>query len=851
MKIDVYSHSFMITEPSHIHRKVVDAYCRGLVQFEMVITEGVKSYRAAKVFASADVDRKYYRLHINALKQFLDHLAYNQIRESEYVIERHSFEVEERHRVTFKVKELPEPRDPQPKIIGHILAPGTNKIVTLQTGKGKALKADTPVRIPGGWQEIGLLNVDDEVIAHDGTVTKVLGVYPQGVTELYRVTFADGRFVEACPEHLWEVYYVNTVKHKRWRVVNTMEVLRLMSMPNPRVAVRLITPDEGSGVLPLTDPWMLGVLIGDGCLSANQVAVSTPDQFIVEKLRARLPYGIDIIHAANHDYRISQIGLSKKNGNQLINEMKELGLLGCKAEAKFIPKDYLEMSRANRLALIQGLMDTDGTVQKSGSLSYSTVSKQLAEDVQYLARSLGALACIRPRQTYYTYLGVKKAGQLCYEVDIRHSKPSEFLTLPRKLERTNDLGQYNQDLKLYIKTVVKVDDAESVCIAVEHPESLFVVKDFIVTHNTFLTKYSMNQLGLRSCFFMKGGFIERWVPDMEESFHFKGGDLLVVRGSKALSALMHMALEGDMRAKCIFISINTYSNYIKDFEAKGVTEDFPIAPGEFFSRLNIGMAALDEGHQNPHQVMKLFCYTHIPKFITLSATLDTLDPFMTKIYELMYPREERYNGDYYDVYIEVCAIKYQLQRPKALRWKGFGGAYSHTAYEASLMTAKNKVELKNYLDLIHWAAKEKFTDKMAKGQKMLIFCGTVKFCTLVQKYLQAKFKNLKIGRYVSGDKMSVFDECDIVISTVLSAGTAVDIKNLRIGLMTTAINSQQSNEQTLGRTRRLKDFPDITPQFFYFVSTSIDKHVRYHQAKQEAFKGKVLYHGEEQAPISV
>lgn len=505
MKIDVYSHSFMITEPSHIHRKVVDAYCRGLVQFEMVITEGVKSYRAAKVFASADVDRKYYRLHINALKQFLDHLAYNQIRESEYVIERHSFEVEERHRVTFKVKELPEPRDPQPKIIGHILAPGTNKIVTLQTGKGK----------------------------------------------------------------------------------------------------------------------------------------------------------------------------------------------------------------------------------------------------------------------------------------------------------------------------------------------------------TFLTKYSMNQLGLRSCFFMKGGFIERWVPDMEESFHFKGGDLLVVRGSKALSALMHMALEGDMRAKCIFISINTYSNYIKDFEAKGVTEDFPIAPGEFFSRLNIGMAALDEGHQNPHQVMKLFCYTHIPKFITLSATLDTLDPFMTKIYELMYPREERYNGDYYDVYIEVCAIKYQLQRPKALRWKGFGGAYSHTAYEASLMTAKNKVELKNYLDLIHWAAKEKFTDKMAKGQKMLIFCGTVKFCTLVQKYLQAKFKNLKIGRYVSGDKMSVFDECDIVISTVLSAGTAVDIKNLRIGLMTTAINSQQSNEQTLGRTRRLKDFPDITPQFFYFVSTSIDKHVRYHQAKQEAFKGKVLYHGEEQAPISV
>jgi hypothetical protein len=134
---------------------------------------------------------------------------------------------------------------------------------------------------------------------------------------------------------------------------------------------------------------------------------------------------------------------------------------------------------------------------------------------------------------------------------------------------------------------------------------------------------------------------------------------------------------------------------------------------------------------------------------------------------------------------------------------------------------------------------------------MLVFCGTVKFCTLVQKYLQKKFPNLVIGRYVSGDKMSVFDDSDIVVSTVLSAGTAVDIKNLRVGLMTTAINSQQSNEQTLGRTRRLKGWPDVTPEFLYFVCTSIDKHVRYHDAKIEAFKSKVLYHGVEQAPISV
>jgi len=167
------------------------------------------------------------------------------------------------------------------------------------------------------------------------------------------------------------------------------------------------------------------------------------------------------------------------------------------------------------------------------------------------------------------------------------------------------------------------------------------------------------------------------------------------------------------------------------------------------------------------------------------------------------------------------------------------------------MTNKNRVELKNYLDLIKWTVDEKFVKVMEKGQKMLVFCGTVKLCTLVQKYLQKMFPKLGVGRYVSGDKMKVFDECDIVVSTVLSAGTAVDIPNLRVSLMTTAIDSQQSNEQTLGRTRRLVGWPDITPEFFYFCCTSIDKHIRYHNNKEQFFKGKVLYHGVEQAPVMV
>lgn len=853
MKIDVYSHSFMITEALPAEKKVVDAFCRGLVQFEMVMVDGVKSYRAAKVFASANNSRSYYRLHINSLKAFLDHLSYHQIKETDYEVVTHPALFETRHKVKFDVLELQTPRDPQPAIIEHVCAEGANKIVTLQTGKGKRISDDSLVRVPGGWKKNGKLKVDDYVISRDGTPTRVTGVYPsEGPVQLYRVTFADGRWVDADPEHLWHCFYVNTSPGVRWKVRDTMEMKRLISMPNPRVYIPLPEPEVTPKVsLPL-DPWLLGVILGDGCISGKSgVMIATPDQFIVDEVNRLCPQSMSLKHSGRYNYNLTK-DCGGRGVNAVTAMLRHLDLMGCRSETKFIPKIYLNGSIEQRWAMVQGLMDTDGTVQKSGSISYATASEQLALDLQLLVRSLGGIAAIRVRQPHYTHNGEKKPGQLCYEVDIRHKTPSKFFRLPKKKDRTNDNGQYNADLKLRVMSIEPSRVAPATCIAVEHPERLYVVQDYIVTHNTFLTKYCMNELSVRTVCFMKSSYIDRWIPDMEKTFNFKRGEILNISGSKSLSALMYMALNGELaKVKLIFISTNTYTKSINEYEQYGVTERFPIPPGEFFSTLNIGMAVLDEGHQFPHQIMKLFCYTHVPKFVTLSATLDTMDAFMTKIYELMYPRNERCNGDYYDVYINVCAIKYQLNRPKALRWKGFGGAYNHNTFEASLMQGKNRVELKNYLDLIKWVVDDKFVKVMEKGQKMLVFCGTVKLCTLVQKFLQKVFPQLTVGRYVSGDKMTVFDHSDLVVSTVLSAGTAVDIPNLRLSLMTTAIDSQQSNEQTLGRTRRMIGWPELTPEFLYFCCTSIDKHIRYHTNKEEFFRGKVLYHGVEQAPVMV
>lgn len=368
---------------------------------------------------------------------------------------------------------------------------------------------------------------------------------------------------------------------------------------------------------------------------------------------------------------------------------------------------------------------------------------------------------------------------------------------------------------------------------------------------TEIAKHCMAIQQLRTVGFMKSSFIERWMPDMGDSFHFKPKELLQVAGSGALNSIMEMALEGESIGKCIFISINTFSDYIKSFENYGVNSMYPIAPIEFFHKLGIGFTVLDEGHQFLHQVMKLFAYTHVHKFLTLSGTLDTQNPFTNRMLETIYPKADRFTAGYWNKYIVVTSARYSLKKPNSIRCSGYQGAYSHTTFEASLMLAKNKNMLMSYLDLIHFYVDLKFGSVMEKGQKCLVFCATVKFCVIVQKYLQKKYPHLTISKYTSGDKAATLQNSDIVVSTVLSAGTAVDIPNLRLGLMTIALDSQQSNEQAMHRTRPLKDWPSVDAEFVYFACLGIDKHMKYCFNKHNFFKGKVKKHLIDMAPISV
>lgn len=356
-------------------------------------------------------------------------------------------------------------------------------------GTGKAQPLHAAIKVPGGWSTMGQMEIGTKVITPKGTTTTVTGVHPQGEVDMYRIRFRDGREVEACGDHLWKVHLHNEAKTGYWKILSTKEIIATQSYRDRRAYVPLIEAEDSAPLdLPI-DPYVFGVILGDGCISHTKaITITHPDEHIKERVRARLPKDMRI-GDKNCDLSYSLVGINGKghNGyNSLVEKLCDFGLMGSKSFNKFIPEIYLHGSKQQRLDLLNGLLDTDGTADKSGSSSFCSASMDLARSVQYLVRSLGGMANITEKQTYYTYKGEKKPGLPAYQVNIRHKYPEELFTLPKKKERVSNTNQYAETLMLGIFSIEYIGKQEAQCISVADEDHLYVTTDFTVTHNTLM-----------------------------------------------------------------------------------------------------------------------------------------------------------------------------------------------------------------------------------------------------------------------------------------------------------------------------------------------------------------------------
>jgi superfamily II DNA or RNA helicase len=356
---------------------------------------------------------------------------------------------------------------------------------------------------------------------------------------------------------------------------------------------------------------------------------------------------------------------------------------------------------------------------------------------------------------------------------------------------------------------------------------------------SFILLNAIKQIGVRTLIAIPGKYVYKWKGDVLEEFDMKSRDLMVIRGAKALISAINLGLSGELTAKIIIITSTTLYNFYKAFEHnKG--GDYPCHPNDLMRVLGVGLKAIDEVHENLHLNFKQDLYTHVDKTIVLSATLENDDRFIESMMELAYPHRCRFNALEYDKYIAVTAIEYTVDDLDRFKYMGKNKMYSHNVFEQSILADKDRSEA--YFGMIQKLVDDQFAAKWLDGLKYLVFCSSIEMCTALAEYIRPFYSNWTVRRYTGDDPDEYLYESDLVITTLKSAGTAVDIPNLDSALLTVAVGSKQLNEQAKGRLRKIKLYPDRTPRYFYLVACNIPKHVEYHQRKVTSFTGRVLSH---------
>ena len=347
----------------------------------------------------------------------------------------------------------------------------------------KALSLDTPLFLAdGGTTTIGACQVGDRIMGADGkptTITRKSEIFHK---PMYALTLQDGRQLKVSEDHLNQVHVKRFLSERTFskyslteQTLTTKELLELpLFATDPKGSRRPLVWVENTMPMEwpenqdvLLDPYTVGVLIGDGAMN-RKAAGNAP--VVLTAHEDDWP-----IYAQEIPYSLGKVWRDKRNPATIsrtvqgINQFVSMHGLDTHGSEKRVPTEFLYGSVAQRLAVLQGLMDTDGTCTVDGKASFCSASRGLVEDVMWLARSLGGEA---------RWIG--KGNDRAFQCSVRVSQP--LFRIPRKLERQRP----PRNDKMAIVSIERIADESSQCIAVDNDERQFAAADFFRTHNTGL-----------------------------------------------------------------------------------------------------------------------------------------------------------------------------------------------------------------------------------------------------------------------------------------------------------------------------------------------------------------------------
>lgn len=347
---------------------------------------------------------------------------------------------------------------------------------------GKALKMNCKILTKNGWKLNKDIKIGDYIIGKSGKETKVLGIFPQGKTKNYKITFIDDRSTICCENHLWEIMSSRFKKIKR-KILKTCEIFDLLKKTEfkQKLSIPYFTGDYGNDRNFIIHPYLLGVLLGDGELASCCRWIKA-DIEIKEKIEKLLSDDVKVTCQNSRGDMFAIVNKTRTGEKtKYAIELEKLGLIGKKSYEKFIPNIYFHSSKEQRMELLNGLLDTDGSVvNKSGSVEFSTSSKQLSKDFQQLAWSLGFRCRFKKEKSYLR--GEQKRDR--YRCILDGENYLDLFYLPRKKELLNKSKRIRRGLT--IKSIDLVEESETQCLMVDAVDHLFVIEDYIVTHNSSL-----------------------------------------------------------------------------------------------------------------------------------------------------------------------------------------------------------------------------------------------------------------------------------------------------------------------------------------------------------------------------
>jgi phosphate starvation-inducible PhoH-like protein len=473
--------------------------------------------------------------------------------------------------------------------VNSYLEKGVIEVAPLAFMRGRAQPLSSPVLTPSGFHPIGSLRVGDLVIGSNGLPTPILGVFPQGRKEVFRLRAQDGASTLCCGEHLWRVMTPDDRRHgKPGRIVETREMIgRLRRFHQHRFALPLLEAPAEFVPRPVPiEPYALGLLLGDGCLTTRTTpSFSTTDPELAAALGDVLE-NIELHQKGGPDYVLRHT-LGRRGGvivsNPITVALRELGLAGTRSSTKFVPEVYLHNDSMTRVAVLQGLLDTDGgPVTQRGRtcrIQYTTCSERLRDDVTFLVRSLGGVAYSRRRVAAGRPPGCAGGRPVhhrsdAFVMEIRLPTGIQPFRLERKQALYRD-GGGGRPMR-FVEAIEPVGDEDTVCIQVAASDSLYVTEGFLITHNTLndafiildeaqnttpeQMKMFLTRLGFNSTMVVTGDITQIDLPADQRSGLVAVRDIL----DEVLDIrFVHFGGEDVVRHKLVQRIVNAYADHAK------------------------------------------------------------------------------------------------------------------------------------------------------------------------------------------------------------------------------------------------------------------------------------------------